>query len=78
MTNFAPYWKAFVAFVAPGAVLLGSAVTGTSDGGSTITGSEWVTALVACVVTAAGVYSIRNEPTEKQVARYTAKHSPVT
>lgn len=54
MKNFNPakYWKAGLAFVTPGAVLIGAAVTDASQGGSTITGAEWVTALVACVVTA--------------------------
>lgn len=54
---FAKYWKAGVAFVAPGAVLVGAAVTEASEGGTTITTSEWVTALVACVVTSGAVYA---------------------
>lgn len=62
MNRIAPYWKAVVAFIAPGAVLLGGAVLEGSDGGSVITGSEIVTALVACVVTAAGVYRADNAP----------------
>ena len=56
----APYWKAVVAFVTPGAVVIGSAVLEGSDGGSTITGAEWVTAIVACVVTAGGVWAVPN------------------
>lgn len=51
MTNFGRYWKAILGFVTPGVVVLGSAVTEASDGGSTITTTEWVTALVACVAT---------------------------
>lgn len=66
MNRIAPYWKAVVGFVAPGAVLIGSAVTEASDGGSTITTAEWVTALVACVVTSAGVYGVAN--------RYVPRH----
>jgi len=60
--NLSKYWKAVVGFVAPGAVLIGSAVTEASDGGSRITTSEWVTAAVACIVTAAGVAAVRNTP----------------
>ena len=56
-----PYAKAVIGFVAPGAVLIGSAVTDASDGGSVITGAEWVTALVACLVTAGAVYKVPNK-----------------
>lgn len=55
-------WKAVVGFVAPGAVILASAVLSGSDGGSRITTAELVTALVACVVTSAGVYRVSNAP----------------
>lgn len=61
MGKIAPYWKAFVGFVVPGAVVVGSAVTSASDGGSNITGAEWVTAVVACVVTSAGVWAVPNK-----------------
>lgn len=55
MRKIAPYWKAVIGFVAPAAVLLPAAFTEASDGGSTLTTSELVTAICACVVTAAGV-----------------------
>ena len=55
------YWKALVGFFAPGAVIIGSAVMDTSDGGSKITAAEWVTALVACVITSAGVAAANNK-----------------
>ena len=62
MTNkLAPYWKAFVAFLAPGAVVLVSAVTASSAGGESVTSGEWVTALCATVITAAGVYATPNK-----------------
>lgn len=61
MKIIAPYWKALVAFLAPGAVLIGSAVTEGSAGGETITGSEWITAAVACVITGATVYGVPNQ-----------------
>lgn len=61
LTKIAPYWKAVVGFVAPGAVLIGAAVTESSAGGAAITQAEWVTAAVACVVTSAGVYAATNK-----------------
>ena len=57
MEQVSRYWKAIVGFIAPGVVLIGAAVMGTSDGGSHITQAEIVTALVAMVVTSAGVYA---------------------
>lgn len=63
MKRLAPYWKSVVGFVAPGAVLVGAAVTEASEGGTAITTSEWVTAVVACIVTSAAVYRIPNKPT---------------
>lgn len=62
MKNVGKYWKAVVAFVGPGAVVIGSSLTAGSDGGSKITTGEWVTALIACVVTSAGVYAAKNKP----------------
>lgn len=59
--KLAPYWKAVVAFVAPGAVVITSAVTDASAGGTTITGAEWVTAAAACIITSAGVYTVTNK-----------------
>lgn len=64
MNKLAPYYKAVVAFFAPGAVVIGSAVTDSSRGGESITSGEWVTALVACVVTAAAVYGTPNRDPE--------------
>jgi hypothetical protein len=55
-----PYAKAIVAFVAPGAVLIGNAVTERSPGGPAITPDEWVVALVACVVASGMVYRVPN------------------
>lgn len=59
-------WAAVLGFIAPGAVVIGSAVTDASDGGTTITGAEIVTAIVAAVVTAAAsgvaVAKVQNQP----------------
>lgn len=55
MNKAAQYWKAILGFIVPGAVIIGSSVLEGSDGGTTITTSEWITALVACIVTAGAV-----------------------
>jgi len=63
MSKLAPYWKAILGFVAPGAVVLTSSVTDASAGGSSITTAEWITAGCACVVTSAAVgFGPRNKP----------------
>lgn len=62
MNALAPYWKAVVAFVAPGAVVFTSAVQPNSIGGEHITGGELVTAVAAMFITAAGVYAATNTP----------------
>lgn len=62
MNTVSRYWKAVVGFIAPGAVLVGAATLSESVGGDRITQSEWITALVACVVSASGVYAVRNTP----------------
>lgn len=61
MTKIAPYWKAVIGFIAPGAVIIGASTLPGSDGGSVVTGSEIITAAVACVVTSAGVYAKGNK-----------------
>lgn len=60
MEKIAPYWKAVVGFIAPGAVLIGSAVTESSDGGTAITQAELITALVAMFVTSGAVWGVPN------------------
>jgi hypothetical protein len=55
------YFKTIVGFLVPGAVILGSAVQEVSDGGANITQAEWVTALVACVVTGGAVFAVPNK-----------------
>ena len=62
MNKFAPYYKAVVAFIAPGAVVLTAAVQDASPAGEAITAGEWITALCACVITGAGVYGTPNKP----------------
>lgn len=60
MNKLAPYWKAIVGFVAPGTVVIATAINDASQGGSTITQTEWVTALLAMVITGGGVYAKSN------------------
>jgi hypothetical protein len=58
--------KAMLAFAAPFATVLVSAVTSASDGGSTITKAEWVTAACGAVITGSGVFAVRNKPGKGQ------------
>lgn len=60
--KIAPYWKAVVGFIAPGAGFIIGATLAGSDGGSTVTGSEWLVAACTAVVTSAGVYAATNTP----------------
>lgn len=60
LNNFPRYWKAFIAFIAPAAVIIGASTLSGSDGGSAITKAEWITAAVAAVVTSAGVGATKN------------------
>lgn len=60
--NIARYWKAVIGFIAPGAVLIGAATLSESAAGDRITQAEWITALVACIVTAGGVATVKNAP----------------
>lgn len=54
--------KAILAFISPGAVVIGSAVLEKSPGGTSITTAEWITAAVACIVTSAAVGAATNGP----------------
>ena len=58
--KLAPYAKAVVGFIAPGATILIASVLPGSAGGEAITAAEWITAACTCIVTAAGVYAIPN------------------
>ena len=64
MKNIGRYTKAIVGFVAPGLVIVATALTDASDGGSSITQTEWISAGIACVLTAAGVYAVKNKQSE--------------
>lgn len=69
MNQFPRYWKAAVGFVVPGVVILAAGITAGSDGGATITQTEWLTALFACILTSGGVAAKGNgnpQPTGPQ------------
>lgn len=71
--------KALVAFVAPGAVVLTSAVQEVSAGGEAITSGEWVTAVCATIITGAAVYAVPNRapastPTPSPFASQDGRH----
>jgi hypothetical protein len=53
--------KTVVGLLVPAAVVIGSAVTDASDGGSTITQAEIVTAIVAAIVTSGSVFGVKNK-----------------
>lgn len=60
MDALAPYMKAVLGFVAPGATVIIASVLEASDGGTRITSSEWITALCTAIITATGVYAVPN------------------
>lgn len=50
------YWKAIAGAIAPGVVVIVASVTEQSENGSTITTSEWITAVAAIILSGAAVY----------------------
>lgn len=63
LSKLPKYYKALVGFVAPGASVIGLAVLPGSDGGTAITQPEWISAVVAAIVTSAAVGATKNQPT---------------
>lgn len=68
MDNWQHYWKGILGFLVPGAIIIGSSVLADSDGGTTITTSEWVTAAVAMIVTGGLVTAKANADEKAAVA----------
>ena len=64
--NAPRYWKGILGFAMPGLVVVGSAITGASDGGSRVTTYEWVTAALACLITGGAVTAKSNVPPKGQ------------
>lgn len=64
---------ALVAFIAPGAVVVGAAVLTASPGGEHVTAAEWIAAVVACIVASAAIeaqvsHRVRVNETERLLA----------
>ena len=64
MNTIAPYYKAVTAFLVPFLGQIIAALTATSDGGSAITTSEWLTAVVTSLVAGGVVFSVPNKDPE--------------
>lgn len=61
MEKIAPYYKAVIGFITPGVVALVAAVQDGSQGGSAVTGPEWVGIGAACVLTGSLVLATPNK-----------------
>ena len=68
MNEIKKYWKAVAGFVVPAIVVLGTAITAGSDGGTTITTSEWVAAIIAAFGTSGVVYTVPNKQSQTDKA----------
>jgi hypothetical protein len=66
METLAQYWKAIVAFIAPGASLVLAAMQDSSLGGSVIVSNEWYTAIITCIITSSTVAAKGNALTKQQ------------
>lgn len=62
MNKLAEYRKALAAFLVPALTTVGVSLTAGSDGGTSITASEWVNVAIAALVTTGVVAAVRNEP----------------
>lgn len=70
---------ALIAFLAPGAAVVGAAVLVGSPGGPRITGGEWVTACVAAIVASAAIdaqVTRKVKQEEERLARAAAAPPP--
>jgi hypothetical protein len=61
MNKIAPYYKAVVGFAVPFLSQIIAALLGTSDGGSSVTTSEWLTAVVTSLVAGGVVFAVPNK-----------------
>lgn len=64
MDKIAPYYKAVTGFLVPFLGSLGTALLEDSAGGSTITASEWISAVVLGLVAGGAVFTIPNKDPE--------------
>ena len=68
MNEIKKYWKAVAGFVVPAIVVLGTAITAGSDGGTTLPTSEWVAAIIAAFGTSGVVYTGPNKQSQTDKA----------
>jgi hypothetical protein len=66
MNKIAPYYKAVAGLVVPFLGSLGSALLEDSAGGSSITASEWISAVVIGLVAGGTVFQVANKDPESQ------------
>lgn len=64
MEKISPYYKAVTALLVPFLTQLVAAMTDTSQGGSAVTTSEWLTALITSLVAGGAVFAIPNKDPE--------------
>jgi hypothetical protein len=60
MEKIAPYYKALTAFLVPFLTQVVASMTEASEGGQTITTSEWLTALVTSLIAGGVVFAVPN------------------
>lgn len=61
MNAIAPYYKAVTALLVPFLTSIGAALLESSDGGSTVETSEWITAIVIGLVAGGAVFTVPNK-----------------
>ncbi len=61
LAKVAPYYKAVTALVVPFLTSVGAAMMDSSDGGSAITGHEWIAAVVLSLVAGGAVFTVPNK-----------------
>lgn len=64
MTKIAPYYKAVAGLLVPFLGSLGTALLDDSAGGSSITASEWISAVVIGLAAGGAVFQISNKDPE--------------
>ena len=61
MDVIAPYYKAVTAIIVPFLTQIGAGLLGPSDGGSTITPYEWISAIIISLVAGGAVFTVKNK-----------------
>jgi hypothetical protein len=66
LDKIAPYYKAAAAVAVPFLTSVGAAMVESSDGGSSITTTEWVSAAVVGLVAGGAVFAVPNRDPQAQ------------